>query len=77
MSVETNIKSIIKKSMMRQLREERSKRKMVLRKVAEAINMQPGSLDMAEMEGRITWKMLKKLLNYYKKSVSVSIIDRQ
>lgn len=75
MSVETNIRSIIKKSIMRQLREERSKRKLVLRKVAEATNMQTGSLDMAEMEGRITWKLLKKLLSYYKKRVSVTLID--
>lgn len=77
MSVENHLKTFIKKTVMIQLRDERGKRMQTIENMAKVLNTSPSVIDVAELHGRISWKMLNRWLSFYNKWIAVELKDKK
>lgn len=77
MSVENHLKTCIKKTVMTQLRTERGKHVQTTENMAKVPNTSPSVIDVAELHGRISWKMLNRWLSFYNKWIAVELKDRK
>lgn len=76
MDAEYKIIKYIKKTVLAELRTERAKRKQTIGQLAKALDTNEGVIDVAELYGRVSWKLLRRWMDLYHKRLRVELVDK-